>query len=68
MSLLTSTCMFVDRSGMQAEIKTLRELANEMLAGRARVLPKPDHPFIERALVSIRRVLSQDAGQAEARR
>jgi hypothetical protein len=59
MSLLTSTCMFVDRSGMQAEIKTLGELAQEILSGRARVIPKQQHPFIERALVSVRKVLSQ---------
>jgi hypothetical protein len=66
MSLLTSTCMFVERSGMQAEIKTLRELAQEMLSGRARIIPKQQHPFIERALVSIRKVLTQeeiDAGE-----
>jgi hypothetical protein len=57
LSPLTSTCMFVDRSGMQAEIKTLQELANEILTGRAKVIPRPKHPFIERALVSIRKML-----------
>jgi hypothetical protein len=60
LSPLTSTCMFVDRSGMQAEIKTLQELANEMLSGRAKVIPRPKHPFIERALVSIRKMLQRD--------
>jgi hypothetical protein len=57
LSPLTSTCMFVDRSGMQAEIKTLHELAHEILSGRAKVIPRPKHPFIERALVSIRKML-----------
>lgn len=57
MSPLTATCMFVDRAGMQAEIKGLRDLAQEILAGRARVIPKPKHPFIDRALVSIRKML-----------
>jgi hypothetical protein len=57
MSPLTSTCMFVDRVGMQAEIKSLRDLAREILAGQARVIPKPKHPFIDRALVSIRKML-----------
>ncbi len=57
MSPLTSTCMFVDRSGMQAEIKSLKDLAQEVLAGRARVIPRPKHPFIDRALVSIRKML-----------
>jgi hypothetical protein len=66
MSLLTSTCMFVDRSGMQAEIKTLRELAREMLNGRARVIPKQEHPFIDRALVSIRKALSQVESETDA--
>jgi hypothetical protein len=68
MSLLTSTCMFVDRSGMQAEIKTLGELAQEILSGRARVIPKQQHPFIERALVSVRKVLSQAEGGDDSRR
>ncbi|MGA7980479.1 MAG: DUF1631 family protein, partial [Chromatiaceae bacterium] len=57
LSPLTATCMFVDRSGMQAEIKTLKELAREILAGSARIIPRPKHPFIERALVSIRKIL-----------
>jgi hypothetical protein len=57
MSPLTSTCMFVDRAGMQAEVKSLRDLAQEILAGRAKVIPKPKHPFIDRALVSIRKML-----------
>jgi hypothetical protein len=57
MSPLTATCMFVDRAGMQAEIKGLRDLAQEILAGRAKVIPKPKHPFIDRALVSIRKML-----------
>jgi hypothetical protein len=60
LSPLTSTCMFVDRSGMQAEIKTLQELAQEILTGRAKVIPRPKHPFIERALVSIRKMLQGD--------
>lgn len=68
LSPLTSTCMFVDRSGMQAEIKTLRELAQEVLSGRARVIPRPKHPFIERAMVSIRKVLqgSDEGGKPTA--
>jgi len=57
MSPLTSTCMFVDRAGMQAEIKSLRDLAQEILDGQARVIPRPKHPFIDRALVSIRKML-----------
>ncbi|HYN76941.1 MAG TPA: DUF1631 domain-containing protein [Lamprocystis sp. (in: g-proteobacteria)] len=66
MSPLTSTCMFVDRAGMQAEIKSLRDLAQEILAGRARVIPRPKHPFIDRALVSIRKMLQGDAAAPPA--
>jgi hypothetical protein len=65
LSPLTSTCMFVDRSGMQAEIKTLNELAQDIIDGRARVIRPPKHPFIERALVSIRKVLKGN-GSASA--
>ncbi len=61
MSPLTSTCMFVDRSGTQAEVKTLRELADEVQSGRAKVIPRPKHPFIERALLSIRKLLQGDS-------
>jgi hypothetical protein len=57
--------MFVDRSGMQAEIKTLNELAQDIIDGRARVIRPPKHPFIERALVSIRKVLKGN-GSASA--
>ena len=60
LSPLTATCMFVDRSGMQAEIKTLHELAQEILSGRAKVIPRPKHPFIERAMVSIRKMLQSE--------
>jgi hypothetical protein len=68
LSPLTATCMFVDRSGMQAEIKTLQELAREILAGSAKIIPRPKHPFIERALVSIRKLLQgQEDGIAESR-
>ena len=70
LSPLTSTCMFVDRSGMQAEIKTLQELAQEILSGRAKVIPRPKHPFIERALVSIRQMLqgTKDATPADTQK
>ena len=60
MSPLTSTCMFVDRSGMQAEVKTLRELAQQILAEEARIIPAPKHAFIDRALISIRKILQGD--------
>jgi hypothetical protein len=51
---------------MQAEIKTLQELAQEILSGRAKVIPRPKHPFIERALVSIRKMLQGGEEQASS--
>jgi hypothetical protein len=62
LSQLTATCLFVDRSGAQAQIKTLQELAREMRSGEARVIPRPMHPFIERALESIRNMLRRGEG------
>jgi len=52
---------------MQAEIKTLHELAREILSGQAKVIPRPRHPFIERALVSIRNMLQGDEDAAPVR-
>jgi hypothetical protein len=65
-SPLTSTCMFVDRVGTQAETKSLTELADDMLSGRAKVIPHPKHPFIERALISIRKLLQGEGGERTA--
>lgn len=64
-SPLTSTCMFVDRAGMQAETKNLKDLAQEVLAGRAKVIPRPKHPFIDRALVSIHKMLERGGGERD---
>ena len=64
-SPLTSTCMFVNRAGMQAETKSLRDLAQEILAGGARVIPRPKHPFIDRALVSIHKILERGGGESD---
>jgi hypothetical protein len=58
MSPLTATCMFVDRAGCRPRSRALRDLAQEILAGRAKVIPRPKHPFIDRALVSIRKMLA----------
>ncbi|MGB5834127.1 MAG: DUF1631 domain-containing protein [Thiohalocapsa sp.] len=64
MSFLTSNCMFVDRSGMQSEMKNLHDLAREIADGRARLIEEQAHPFIERAMHSIRRLLSESEAEA----
>ena len=58
-SPLTSSCTFVDKSGIQAETRTLHALAQQILSGQARIAPRRP-PFIDRALVSIRRMLKRD--------
>lgn len=58
-SPLTSSCMFVDKSGIQAETRTLLALAQDILSGHARIVPRARLPFIDRALVSIRKVLQR---------
>ena len=64
LSPLTSTCMFVDRSGIQAQVKPLSELAHELATGQARLIPKPSHPFVERTLIAIRKTLRKALGNA----
>jgi len=55
----TSTGMFVDRSGLQAEVKHLVELSHMLISGQARVIPQPKHPFVERALLVVKRTLQR---------
>jgi hypothetical protein len=57
LSPLTATCMFVDRSGIQAEVKPLVEVARAMVAGRIKLIARPQHQFVQRALLAIRRRL-----------
>jgi hypothetical protein len=65
-SLLTSTCRLVDRAGVHSEVKTLRDLARELLDGKCRLLPKQRRPFVERTLVSIHDALrGNDAAAAD---
>jgi hypothetical protein len=59
LSPLTSTCMFVDRAGVQTAIKPLRTLAQEIIAGKATILEDSNDPFVERTLVAIRKMLQR---------
>ena len=59
LSPLTSTCMFVDRAGIQTAIKPLGQLAREMIDGRSKVLEDSSDPFVERTLHAIKRMLKQ---------
>lgn len=59
LSPMSSTCMFVDRSGLQAEIKPLIDLVRMLIAGTARIVPKPRHSFVESALRAIKKALQR---------
>lgn len=59
LSPLTSSCMFVDRAGVQTAIKPLRTLAQEILNGEAKILEENNDPFVERTLHAIRRMLQR---------
>jgi hypothetical protein len=59
LSPLTSSCMFVDRAGVQTAIKPLRTLAQEIIAGKSKILEESNDPFVERTLHAIRRMLQR---------
>jgi hypothetical protein len=59
LSPLTSTCMFVDRAGIQTAIKPLRTLAQELIDGRSKLIEESSDPFVERTLYAIRRMLKR---------
>ena len=59
LSPLTSSCMFVDRAGVQTAIKSLQTLAQELISGEAKILEDSNDPFVERTLHAIRRMLQR---------
>jgi hypothetical protein len=61
----TETCMFVDRSGMQTETRTMLSLAQDLLGQRARIAEhEKTAPFVERALGAILNMLRSSASAA----
>ena len=67
LSPLTSTCMFVDRAGVQTAIKPVRLLAQEMLEGKSRVIEESNDPFVERTLHAIKRMLTHSVSTTDKR-
>ena len=59
LSPVTLTCMFVDQAGIQAEVKTLADIAKMLTSGKARVLPQPRQQFVQRTLVAIKGALQR---------
>ena len=65
LSPLTSSCMFVDRAGVQTAIKPLRTLAQEIISGNSKILEDSNDPFVERTLQAIRRMLQRSLKTTE---
>lgn len=59
LSPVTLTCMFVDQAGIQAEVKTLADIARLLTSGKARILPQPRQQFVQRTLVAIKGALQR---------
>ncbi len=60
----TRNYMFVDHSGQRRAVKPIRQLANEMEHGLARILnPERNAPLVDRALTAIYRVLQRFTGR-----
>ncbi|MEK1907789.1 MAG: DUF1631 domain-containing protein [Pseudomonas sp.] len=61
----THNYMFVDHSGQRVAIKPIRQLAQEMEQGLARIVtPERASPLVDRALSAIYRVLQRFTGRA----
>ncbi|MEN8179400.1 MAG: DUF1631 domain-containing protein [Pseudomonadota bacterium] len=65
LSPLTSSCMFVDRAGVQTAIKPLRTLAQEIISSESKILEDSNDPFVERTLHAIRRMLRRSLKTTE---
>lgn len=55
----TSYYIFVNQSGIQVAVKSLRTLAKEMERGESRIVQQERKPFMERALQSIHSLLEK---------
>jgi len=62
-STITEKFMFVDQMGVKAVVVSMRELADCVINGRARVLREEKKPFVDRALQAIHRMLDHGAKQ-----
>ena len=55
--------MFVDQMGVKAAIISMTDLADNMIAGKVRVIHNQKKPFVERALNAIHRMLDHGSRQ-----
>ena len=59
-SKMSGNYMFVDSMGVKSTVWQQRELAEMIATGKARVIGEGKVPFVKRALVAIRRILTGD--------
>jgi hypothetical protein len=62
-STITEKFMFVDQMGVKAAVISMRELADCLIDGKARVIAEEKKPFVDRALHAIHRMLDHGTGQ-----
>jgi hypothetical protein len=62
-STITEKFMFVDQMGVKAAVVSMRELADCLIDGKARVIAEEKKPFVDRALHAIHRMLDHGTGQ-----
>ncbi len=62
-SSVTEKFMFVDQMGVKAAIISMTDLADNMIAGKVRVIHNQKKPFVERALNAIHRMLDHGSRQ-----
>ena len=62
-STVTQKFMFVDQMGVKAAIISMTDLADNMIAGKARVIHDQKKPFVDRALNAIHRMLDHGTRQ-----
>ncbi|MDX1696632.1 MAG: DUF1631 family protein, partial [Thiohalobacterales bacterium] len=59
-SNMSGNYMFVDSMGVKSTVWNQRELALMLSDGRARIISEDNEPFVKRALIAIRRILTGD--------
>lgn len=64
-SPLTASCMFMDRSGQSSEVKTIHELARQLVNGQVTIVALPKEPFIQRAMMAIKSMLGRGSASRE---
>ncbi|MCW8908052.1 MAG: DUF1631 domain-containing protein [Sedimenticola sp.] len=66
-SAVTGTCLFVNRKGLKVAEVSGTGLAEWMRNGKAKLLPQPDNPLMDRALNSMVNELNDSASTTEGR-